>query len=69
MLRVSRAGATSRSHPTQKPVELLAQLIEMSSDQGELVFDPFMGTGAPVSRPSWKIAGPSVLKSSDGTVR
>jgi site-specific DNA-methyltransferase (adenine-specific) len=46
VLRVSRTGETSRSHPTQKPVDLLSQLIEMSSSQNELVFDPFMGTGA-----------------------
>lgn len=46
VLRVSRSGETSRIHPTQKPVELLAQLIEMSSMRDEIVFDPFMGSGA-----------------------
>ena len=46
VLRVSRAGEVSRSHPTQKPTDLLAQLIEMSTSKGELVFDPFMGTGS-----------------------
>lgn len=32
-------------HPTQKPVELIRSLILNSSDEGELVFDPFMGSG------------------------
>jgi len=32
-------------HPTIKPVPLLRKLIEFSSDEGEVVFDPFMGSG------------------------
>ncbi len=31
--------------PTQKPVELLARLIEMGSCEGDLVLDPFCGSG------------------------
>lgn len=34
-----------RYHPTQKPSELVARLIEMFSEQGELILDPFMGSG------------------------
>ena len=33
-------------HPTQKPVELLRQLIEENSESGDLVLDPFMGSGS-----------------------
>lgn len=33
-------------HPTQKPVGLLEQLIKHSTDEGELVCDPFMGVGS-----------------------
>ena len=33
-------------HPTQKPVNLLAFLIEQSSDEAGVVFDPFMGSGS-----------------------
>lgn len=33
-------------HPTEKPVPLLMKLIEMSSDAGDLVVDPFSGSGA-----------------------
>jgi site-specific DNA-methyltransferase (adenine-specific) len=32
-------------HPTQKPEKLLAKIILASSKEGELVFDPFLGSG------------------------
>jgi len=32
-------------HPTQKPVDLLQYLIGKFSDSGQLIFDPFMGSG------------------------
>lgn len=34
------------AHPTQKPEKLLAKLILASSNKGELVFDPFLGSGS-----------------------
>ena len=36
----------SREHPTAKPVELLTQLIGNSTRHGELVLDPFAGSGS-----------------------
>lgn len=33
-------------HPTEKPVQLMVKLVELFSDEGDLVLDPFMGTGA-----------------------
>jgi site-specific DNA-methyltransferase (adenine-specific) len=36
----------NRLHPTQKPVSALEPLIEAFSDPGELVLDPFMGSGS-----------------------
>lgn len=36
----------NKSHPTEKPVSLMEQLILNSSINGEMVLDPFMGTGA-----------------------
>ena len=33
------------AHPTQKPEKLLAKLILASSDPGDMVFDPFLGSG------------------------
>lgn len=32
-------------HPTQKPEKLLAKIILASSDEGDVVFDPFLGSG------------------------
>ncbi len=32
-------------HPTQKPEKLIAKLILASSDEGDVVFDPFVGSG------------------------
>ncbi len=33
------------AHPTQKPEKLLAKLILASSNPGDIVFDPFLGSG------------------------
>ena len=32
-------------HPNEKPLRLIISLMEMSSKEGDLVFDPFMGSG------------------------
>lgn len=32
-------------HPTQKPLELLDRIIRCSSHNGDLVIDPFCGSG------------------------
>lgn len=39
-------GAATTRHPTEKPVDILRQLIESSSCMGEMVLDPFMGVGS-----------------------
>jgi site-specific DNA-methyltransferase (adenine-specific) len=33
------------NHPTQKPLKLVRQLIEQFTDKGDLVLDPFCGSG------------------------
>ncbi|MGB3945581.1 MAG: site-specific DNA-methyltransferase [Candidatus Saccharimonadales bacterium] len=33
-------------HPTQKPVKLMEHFVELLSDKGDLVLDPFMGSGS-----------------------
>jgi len=33
------------AHPTQKPLELFTRLIEMASQEGDIVLDPFIGSG------------------------
>ena len=35
-----------RVHPAQKPVELLEDLIRKNTLRGDIVFDPFMGSGS-----------------------
>lgn len=38
-------GGFKRYHPTQKPVKLIEELIKVHSNEGDLVLDPFMGSG------------------------
>lgn len=33
-------------HPTQKPLKLIRRLIEASSNEGDIVLDPFSGAGS-----------------------
>lgn len=33
-------------HPTQKPVMLLSRMVELLSNEGDTIFDPFMGSGS-----------------------
>lgn len=35
-----------RYHPTQKPIKLIARLIAASSNEGDIVLDPFSGCGS-----------------------
>lgn len=35
----------NKLHPTQKPVELMELYIKNSSNEGDIVFDPFLGSG------------------------
>lgn len=37
--------AENTPHPTQKPEKLMAKLILASSNEGDVVFDPFLGSG------------------------
>jgi site-specific DNA-methyltransferase (adenine-specific) len=36
---------TDRVHPTQKPLRLMSELVRLFTDPGELIFDPFAGSG------------------------
>jgi len=38
----------NKQHPCEKPIELMKKLIENSTNKGEVVLDPFMGTGATI---------------------
>ena len=41
----AQSGAV-KHHPTEKPVDVLRQMIESSSVLGECVYDPFAGSGS-----------------------
>ena len=38
-------GGAKRIHPTQKSVEVLEELIKVHTNKGDVVFDPFSGSG------------------------
>lgn len=40
-----RNGRGTRFHPTQKPLELMMALVEQFTDPGDVVLDPFAGSG------------------------
>ena len=46
VVRYDRPANAGRIHPTQKPVDLLAMLIGQYTKPGELVLDPFAGSGS-----------------------
>ena len=46
MCSKSTSRTVSDLHPTTKPVELVARMVRNSSREGELVYDPFCGSGS-----------------------
>lgn len=48
VISVNRDGHHHMIHPTQKPVALLEQLIEISTDRDDLIVDPFSGSGSTI---------------------
>lgn len=49
--QIDMVGRTSRErlgYPTQKPIALLERIIKASSDPGDLVLDPYMGSGTTI---------------------
>jgi len=46
IIHVDKIASGKNTHPTEKPVPLIEKLIEMSTDPGDLVVDPFSGSGS-----------------------
>lgn len=46
VIHVDRLPPGKNIHPTEKPVALIERLLEMSTDPGDLVVDPFAGSGS-----------------------
>lgn len=44
--KASVHNAKKKYHPTEKNIECLKYMLELSSNEGELVLDPFMGSGS-----------------------
>ena len=44
---IPRVG-TKRSHSTEKPVALYKKIIELATEEGDLILDPYLGSGASV---------------------
>ena len=42
----SQIRGKGKLHPSQKPVELINELIELSTNEQDVIFDPFMGSGS-----------------------
>ena len=40
-----RGGDGIKLHPAQKPLKLIQQVVLASSNKGDLILDPFFGTG------------------------
>ena len=45
---MSKSGAERLGYPTQKPLALLERVVAASSDEGDVVLDPFCGCGTTV---------------------
>lgn len=48
LINVPRLHTTKMIHPTQKPNELLKQILEVSATNGDFIVDPFMGSGSTI---------------------
>jgi len=46
IMEVARDGRKITVHPTQKPIRLMERLINLASDEGDVILDPFMGSGS-----------------------
>ena len=46
MIKVTSNSNDHRKHPTQKPVALMESLIKLTTQEGQIVLDPFCGSGS-----------------------
>ncbi|WP_255170113.1 DNA methyltransferase [Natrononativus amylolyticus] len=45
VLEFDRVNTTEYTHPTEKPVPLFSHLTQLATDPGDMILDPFMGSG------------------------
>lgn len=46
VLNFKKVSGSKSVHPTEKPVDLLEFLIKNNTDEGDIIIDPFMGSGS-----------------------
>ena len=46
VIECAKISSNNLTHPTEKPIELLKKFIINNSDEGDIVFDGFAGTGS-----------------------
>lgn len=44
--KINQVPASKKLHPTQKPVELIEPIIALNTKEGDVVLDPFAGSGS-----------------------
>lgn len=42
---LSKDGTSAKAHPCQMPIKLAKRIINFASNPGDIVFDPFLGSG------------------------
>ena len=45
IIRNILGGKERQNHPTQKPLDIIKRFVRVSSNEGNLVLDPFIGSG------------------------
>ncbi|MCF8009249.1 MAG: ParB N-terminal domain-containing protein [Halanaerobiales bacterium] len=48
IVKVNKLSSSKMIHPTQKPVELITELLEASVQKADVICDPFMGSGSTI---------------------
>jgi site-specific DNA-methyltransferase (adenine-specific) len=48
LISVARLHTSKMIHPTQKPNELIKEILEVSFNEGDFIVDPFMGSGSTI---------------------
>lgn len=45
-IKINQIRGNTKLHPSQKPTEIIKKYLELSSKDGDVIFDPFMGSGS-----------------------
>jgi site-specific DNA-methyltransferase (adenine-specific) len=48
VINVSRLHSSKMVHPTQKPIDLIKEILEVSALSSDFIVDPFMGSGSTI---------------------